>query len=1269
MPSPRCASLFFAILSLAAAGELDDFHWRADFTGVARWIAQPSWLSAPSPTASVTTDGHTACFRVDEPRKGMKWSLALPMVPLAETPWLVLRYRAENLLRQSDDYFLYLDDGIEGRQLHALRLSEAVSDGQWHLVAVDVSTLTRAEAIRGLAVQVQSTERGARLWLDQLAFAESPPEGAETPRRVAQPPSAVRPDWIAPLAQARWNPQLGWLANPASEGRHSVERRGEATLFRVVESSKGMKWSWDLPEPAPLEAHRYVSMRYRATGFSPYSDYALCVLGRPRTGGHEYTPVIAPSELISDGRWHTLHADLRPAASRFPTIGAFALQAQAAAPDATLEVADIRFVNAIQPSRLADAIDWQPGARFDGFQPIPLGDAAKSDLAPWLRRLALADWFTAPEITAQGIPFRLAAGAPVRSVGSVGSVRGIPAPLAATGVRAKGDLRFPCDLRASEIYLLLLAAFVGPEEPVYGGGKLNALRDLDRFRLRLEYADGTADECLPLNAATKQFGIVAGPQVIVAAADDSKPLKAIVLRDACKQAAFAVVAITARQAGARAFAEAIEDSPPLKAKPSDVGWQRATVDTADFEEHKRLTVTNGPMRCVLDMSRLPRLERLVHLPAGRDLLAAPCDLAELTVDGRRIRRDQTIFLERVGRPETITAAIVCEYAIANEGQLRFSVVLDWTTGAGLGAKVFVTNKGREPRKIALVAPRIGPYRLSDRPEGDWYLFPKRGAVLDHRPCSLREPSSGLFPMQFADTFSPGEGLGLSLETEVCDHVEEFGVRRKTHFLEKTGGTFTIGIEYPEFLLEAGKAFHTSYAKLRFTDGRWSNGLESYGRRLKMWDRMWKWREEDAPEEVPKALIKHRQPWFREVFNFRQRFLWAHDPLYDAKTGEFHLEDAIEEAKREFGGIDFLHLFDWGNCGKYGRIYGRTGDYSPYDTYKGGQEALRKAIAGVRAKGVPVGLYLEGYLLDERGKLGQQFGKLWQMIGPDGKGRWWPQSTEMYVCPFVPAWREVQASTYAAKVKELDVDGMYLDEFGFAGANVDCWSKEHGHEVPGYAVVGERDCTKLVRERIEAAKKGVVLYTEESPVDVTTQFQDGSFTYAMAEARRTQTLVPLNLARFAFPDFKTIEILVCDHPTGSWATGVKWVFFNGEALWIEGPPDWFEPETREAIRRCYRILRKHKDAFTSLEPVPLVPTEMGGIWANKFPVQGKTVFTLYNSRHRTVRGELLRVPHTEGATYYDEWNQRPASFRRLGGDAAIALEIGPNDVGCLVVEKK
>jgi hypothetical protein len=210
----------------------------------------------------------------------------------------------------------------------------------------------------------------------------------------------------------------------------------------------------------------------------------------------------------------------------------------------------------------------------------------------------------------------------------------------------------------------------------------------------------------------------------------------------------------------------------------------------------------------------------------------------------------------------------------------------------------------------------------------------------------------------------------------------------------------------------------------------------------------------------------------------------------------------------------------------------------------------------------------------------------------------------------------------------------------------------------------------VRRAIDQAKPGVALYSEETPVDVTTQYQDGSFTYAMSSASSAATRVPLNSTRFALPDFKTIEILYCDKPTGSWATGVRCVFFNGEAIWLEGPAqEWFEPETRAEIRRSYAILRKHRDAFTTLEPIPLVPTEVGGVFANAFPAPGKTVYTVYNSRHRTVRGPVLRVAQPAGMRWrwYDEWQQRPASVYQDGDSVVVSLEIGPQGVGCVVAE--
>ncbi len=42
--------------------------------------------------------------------------------------------------------------------------------------------------------------------------------------------------------------------------------------------------------------------------------------------------------------------------------------------------------------------------------------------------------------------------------------------------------------RCARRFAALLAAFTGQDEPTYGSGRLTAIRDVDRFRIRREYA-------------------------------------------------------------------------------------------------------------------------------------------------------------------------------------------------------------------------------------------------------------------------------------------------------------------------------------------------------------------------------------------------------------------------------------------------------------------------------------------------------------------------------------------------------------------------------------------------------------------------------------------------------------------------------------------------------------------------------------------------------------------------------------------------------------
>lgn len=1030
------------------------------------------------------------------------------------------------------------------------------------------------------------------------------------------------------LAEAAWQPQPTWLSNPTP--RHSTKRDDERrrTFFRVDEPGRGMKWNWAFARELDLTHHRYLAMRYQARNLRRHHDYALCFLGQT-ANGESYEEVVRGIDLQADAHRRTVVVPLHLAAKRIPKAQGMAIQVQAEPAPAELHVESVRLVSNPPFTPLADVVPLVGGATFNGFSPLDLAPVCNQSMHPVLQLLRVSGWPTERDLTAHDVPFRLRSAEPA---------------LAATGIEAKTRLTIPVNRRASQVFLLMLAVLRGQEEPVHGSGALARIDGVDRFHLRLVYDDGSVDECLPGNATTGRFEVLAGPQVLCAMADATKTLASVTVCDVTPGGGFAVAAATCRTDGDLLHAAFDESSPPTPIKRWDVPPQPGK-QKIEIGQDGRVTISNDLLRIELATSPSPCVQRLTDKIARRDVM--PFDrvgpLVEMTVNGRKVEPNQLRrTTEPHESPDPRSVMIAYDVLPCPGLQLQLGLGLTDTGALRLGGRL--VNRGQRSHRVGVICPRIGPYVLGDDLTSNEYVFPCRAAVIGRAPAALEERYSGTFGVQFMATVNPAAGQGLHLRTEDTTCIE------RNYILCKEAAGMFLAIRYPERSIAPGETRPLADTILSVGDGDWHRALDDYGRWLKTWYKP----------------ASPRKRWFREVFNFRQRFLHWLDPLYDAKSGRIDLERAVAEARKKFGGIDYLHIFDWGNCGPHGRIYGRIGDYNPYDFITGGRRNLHDAIARVRRAGVPVGLYIEGYLLDERGKLGQLHGREWQLIRPDGTGARWPNSSEIFICPGVGAWRDVQTATYAAKVRELDVDGMYIDQFGFTGSDKNCHSDKHGHPVPSYPVQTELETTCAIRQAVDAAKAGVAIYTEESPCDVTSQYQDGSFTYEMNRCHARRATIPLNMFRFAVPDFKTFEILICDQPTGSWATGVGWTFFNGEGLWLEGPADeWFTPETLATIRQCHAILRRHRDAFTSDHPRPLVDTLVGGVPANYFPTSDKDLWTLYNVRHRTFRGEVLRVGHKPGWTWRDAWHDRACNVRRDGGFDVISADVGPHGVGCLV----
>lgn len=1200
----RAALLTLIMLPHIALSQ-DEF--RDDFASLDAWEAQPHWLGARASQPFAEARDGVAHFRISEANRGMKWRRELPQVDAEFGPWLVIRYRAEGYAADRVDYVLWLGDSGRGRDGLRLMTGDHIrAEGQWHTRAFDLEQAGVVSPLNAMAVQCFADDGGdASLWVDYIAFTDSPPDDAEG----YEAPLDDGRTWEVPVdAPEDWTVQPTWLANYTT--RSHCEATPAGTRFVVEEPGRGAKWSRDLPEA--IREARWVSLRYRATGMRGGTDYALYVGSEPGGRAREEQYIITLGDIIPDNTWRV--ATARAEVSSVKTLAA---QVQARAESASLEIARLTFHEARPVIRLADEFDCAQGwpADMRPFRPVtlPPGNLDGPGLA---RKLKCEGWIPEGPITAQSIPFT------VRPGGDA---------VLMTALREPGEIALEPEGRAAEVYLLLAAQLPGHEEPAFGGGRMSAIRQVERFAARIEYADGTAEEQFPLQVSRREHQLARGLHVYALALEPEKDVARIVLRDGMRRGAFGLVAATVSDNPGPAT-EATAPRPALS-PPTErpVAARRAGITRAG----ERIIVEAWTLTMVLDCSdglRVVAAENHSYHPAPLEIEPGP--LFRLESGDLRLTSEDFRVTDIRGQGASASVDMVWE----GEGApIRVTVTADTDDPREVGLRASWDLGGRDHVATRLHFPDLQGMGFGGDAEDNWYWMPRRGDVISNLPLSLRAPYAGAGnPLQVIGAFSPRAGTGLYLMTQDLEATPRF------YHVAKAGGRVRLGVEWHPF--EGGD---TPRTVLGCTPGGWQAQLDRYREWLATWYR-------------PAAP---RKQWFREVFNFRQDFLHFALPvksgMFDPETKTFRIREVVEQDIEAFGGVDYLHIFDWG----WDPVRGRCGDYDPWD-YLGGADNLKAAVQEVKDMGIPVGLYIEGYLVDQQSNLGKAHGAQWQLLDLGGEPYTF-FAPSFHICPWVKDWQDYLAATYARARQQTGAVGFYIDQFGFSH-HYHCTNPAHGHPIPVTPVLGERETTRRVREAVgpEAA-----VYTEESPTDVNSQFQDGSFTYNISSVPDEWSPTHINLYRFAMPDFKTIEIIVCDKPLGSNVEAVKRILFNGEAIWIEGIWDrWFTPEVRDYIARMNRVLRENRAAFSGDFPRPLVPTRVEGIYANMFPEEadgsGKTCWTVYNTNFRTARGELMSVEHLPGAVYRDELSGEEIPVRVEGETAVLSLDMGPRDVAVI-----
>lgn len=585
----------------------------------------------------------------------------------------------------------------------------------------------------------------------------------------------------------------------------------------------------------------------------------------------------------------------------------------------------------------------------------------------------------------------------------------------------------------------------------------------------------------------------------------------------------------------------------------------------------------------------------------------------------------------------------------NTSELANKLSLSSNNNSQAVLSLSVKNNSKVAMEVTVSFPILNDIHYSrERASELYYLYPKEGWAANNEDAEEDNYYSRWFPLQFVDIYDKNNGGFFVMTNDTTNYP-------KKYYFKKKDGKINLKVTYQTKTLNPGEVWTLPSAVIGTHTGDWHDGFYAY----KNWVSSWY------------KPITPRKQWFQDVYNFRQIFLhtiFGEQGPWNAITKKLDLIKSVEDSEKTFGGVDYVHIFDWMREPE-DRIF----NYNSWN-YLGGYEQLKNQIATLKKRDIRTGLYFQGYKIHRESEIGIKYGKDWEMLNPKGEN--YGEKGYHYPCPSAPGWQEYFTDVAKKTTALLNTDGVYFDQYGFGYlTNYNgCYNKEHGHPdiegpvKPNYMGIGEINMWKKLRTKISDS---IVTYNEEMPTDVGTQYLDATYTYAVNKSTFTPSKNPssINLSRFLFPGFKIFEMLAVDRPFDDGVVvQLKNVFFNGEGIFLQGPLNdsgWFSDEARYTIRKTHAILSACKDAFRSNEAMPLIKTLNDSIHSNYFPSTKQNVWTFFNIGKKDFNGNILKVPHLKGAFYYDAWNFKPIKPIIKDGYAILNVVVKSKDAGCII----
>ena len=832
------------------------------------------------------------------------------------------------------------------------------------------------------------------------------------------------------------------------------------------------------------------------------------------------------------------------------------------------------------------------------------------------------------------------------------------------------------NFQASELFFVLMAEHpqISPRSQLYRSFRIE---DIETFAVELIYSDGTIDFAFPYSIKDASH-IIQGTMGAYVVPASGKKLERVLFHNRTLNKEFFLAAVTVNSGQSRLFPQLAEEPGPKALQAPKVPDPAVTAPYLNYQ-NGILEAGNSYVNLRIDARRAFTITRFDNKWLGNsDITLSPTPGFEVTLGDRKEEAENIMLLNVSDVTGSAGKEITLTYGLRKaEVPLEFRIVVSVAEEPEVGMQMTIINKTKKDLNAKVVFPLMKGIQMGDY-DDVWYYYPAYRNVFSNQSGSFDNIYSLSFPMQFYDVYNPILGGGFYLATRETD-VEEL---RRYGFRKGENGMMCY-LEYPKVhtMLKAGVPSALCKTVIGVHKGDWHAGLDVYKSWLQTWykpmnaqDKEWYrqsfWLLCDYPDNIPS-----------DASQIRRGFTW-----YDQSTRQYRMQDILDEHKRTVGrNPDILHLWSW--TYNMPRPYTRWGAYGTNGEYEslGGLKNFRKAIDDIQKKaGIPVSLYFDASLCNPDLPIAKQLGSKGYMLKANGDpltdyGR------AYRMCPGSKPWREYMQAVYKRVNKELNVNILYVDEWappfynGHLPISVfNCYSTEHEHGVPANM---NHEVSKFMYDIRLTTPKTAALYGEYPDVDANTRYYDSNITYyltdwgaGLKDSRDNYAYdlskgqaggmsdPYLQLYKFVFPGCVQL-LLPNDAMYYSW-NRLKFSFLNGDAIYDSF---WLRDESKaEAFMvKSHDIKKKYADCFASDDTEVMMPAIQSGVFVNKYGGKGRSVWAVYNQRFTTVRGEILKIRHFEGATYYDAWNDKPLRARISGDYAYISLEMYPQAVECII----